>query len=46
VINLPADATPDECIEALRSQVDDAIHSGGLPPELERYLGNVVATIG
>jgi hypothetical protein len=46
VIDLPVDATPDECLEALRSQVDEAIRAGGLPPDLERYLGNVVATIG
>jgi CRP-like cAMP-binding protein len=46
VIGLPADATPDECVEALRSQVDEAIRAGGLPQELERYLDNIVATIG
>jgi len=46
VIDLPVDATPDECVEALRRQVDNAIRSGGLPPELERYLVNVVETIG
>ena len=46
VIDLPVDATPDECVEALRRQVDEAIRSGGLPADLERYLVNVVATIG
>jgi CRP-like cAMP-binding protein len=46
VIDLPVDATPDECVEALREQVDEAIRAGGLSPELERYLGQVVATIG
>jgi CRP-like cAMP-binding protein len=46
VIDLPVDATPDECLEALRDQVDEAIRAGGLPADLERYLGNVVATIG
>jgi hypothetical protein len=46
VIGLPADATPDECVEALRSQVDEAIRVGGLPPDLERYLDTIVATIG
>jgi CRP-like cAMP-binding protein len=46
VIDLPTDATPDECVEALRSQVDEAIRAGGLPPELERYLTTIVATIG
>lgn len=45
VIDLPEEATPAECVEALRSQVDDAIKAG-LPADLERYLGHVVATIG
>jgi len=45
VIDLPDEATPAECLDALRRQVDDAIRAG-LPPDLERYLGNVVATIG
>ncbi len=46
VIGLPDDATPDECVEALRLQVDEATQAGGLPPDLEAYLANVVATIG
>ncbi len=46
IIGLPEDATPAECVEALRTQVDEAIAAGGLPPDLERYLGKVVATIG
>ncbi|MFM8634596.1 MAG: cyclic nucleotide-binding domain-containing protein [Planctomycetia bacterium] len=46
VIDLVDDATPAECLEALREQVDDAIASGGIPPDLERYLRHVVATIG
>jgi len=46
VIGLPDDVTPDECVEALRLQVDEAIRAGGLPPDLEAYLENVVATIG
>lgn len=46
VIDLPVDATPDECIEARRTQVDEAIRAGGLPPQLQRYPANVVATIG
>ena len=45
VIDLPEEATPAECVDALRRQVDDAIRAG-LPPDLERYVGNVVATIG
>jgi CRP-like cAMP-binding protein len=46
VVGLPEEATPDECVEALRAQVDEAIRAGGLPPELERQLATVVATIG
>jgi hypothetical protein len=46
VIGLPEQATPDECVEALRTQVDEAIQAGGLPPELEQHLAAVVATIG
>jgi CRP-like cAMP-binding protein len=46
VIDLAIDATPAECVEALRRQVDKAIHAGDLPAELERYLGHVMATIG
>jgi len=45
VVDLAAEATPAECVDALRRQVDEAIRAG-LPPDLERYLGNVVATIG
>ncbi len=46
VVGLPEEATPAECVEALRAQVDEAIETRGLPPELERSLANVVATIG
>lgn len=46
VIDLPDDATPTECVEALRTQVDEAVRAGGLPPDLERYLRHVVETIG
>ena len=46
VIDLPDDATPAECVEALRRQVDAAIAAGGLPPELVRYLQQVITTIG
>ena len=45
VIDLSEEATPAECVEALRRQVDDAI-AAGLPADLERYLGHVVETIG
>lgn len=46
VIDLPDDATPEECVEALRKQAHDAIAAGGLSPELVRHLEPVVATIG
>jgi len=46
VIDLPEDATPVECVEALRRQVDAAIAAGGLAPDLVRYLQQVVTTIG
>ena len=46
VIDLADDATPAECVEALRGQVDAAISEGGLPPDLERHLGQIMATIG
>lgn len=46
VIDLVESATPAECVEALRGQVDDVARSGNLPPDLEQYLANVVATIG
>lgn len=46
VIGLPDQATPAECVDALRTQVDEAIQAGDLPPDLERYLANVVTTVG
>jgi CRP-like cAMP-binding protein len=46
VIDLPDDATPEECVDALRQQAHDAIAAGGLSPELIRHLEPVVATIG
>jgi CRP-like cAMP-binding protein len=46
VMDLPDDATPAECVEALRHQVDAAIAGGGLAPDLVRYLQQVVTTIG
>jgi CRP-like cAMP-binding protein len=46
VIELSDDATPAECVEALRRQVDEAIAAGGLAPDLVRYLRQVVTTIG
>jgi CRP-like cAMP-binding protein len=46
VIDLPDDANPVECVEALRQQVDEVVAAGGLAPDLVRYLQQVVATIG
>ena len=46
VIDLSEDATPAECVEALRRQVDQAVAAGGLAPDLVRYLQQVVTTIG
>lgn len=46
VIDLPDDATPAECVEALRQQAHDAIMAGGLSPEVVHHLEPVVATIG
>jgi CRP-like cAMP-binding protein len=46
VVGLPDDATPADCVDALRKQVDEVIRAGSLPADLERYLGTVVATIG
>jgi site-specific recombinase XerD len=46
VVDLPDDATPTECVEALRKQIDEAVRAGGLPADLERYLRDVVVTIG
>jgi CRP-like cAMP-binding protein len=46
VIDLPDDATPAECVDALRRQVDEAIAGGGLTPDLVRHLKEVVSTIG
>jgi CRP-like cAMP-binding protein len=46
VLDLPDDATPEECVDALRQQAHDALTAGGLPPELVRDLEPVVATIG
>ncbi len=46
VTGLPDEATPADCVEALRTQVDATIAAGNLPVDLERYLREVVATIG
>jgi CRP-like cAMP-binding protein len=46
VVGLPDDATPADCVDALRKQVDEVVRNGSLPADLERHLGTVVATIG
>jgi len=46
VIGLEGAATTEECIDALRAQIDDVSRSGTLTPELRRHLATVVATIG
>jgi CRP-like cAMP-binding protein len=46
VIDLPDDATPAECVDALRDQVDEAVRSRNLPPDLTSLLQTIVATIG
>lgn len=46
VLDLPDAATPAECLDALRTQVDEIMNAGSLPPDLERHLRTVVATIG
>jgi len=37
---------PSDCVEALRSQVDQCVRAGGLPADLARSLDTIVATIG
>jgi CRP-like cAMP-binding protein len=39
VIDLPDDATPEECVEALRKQAHDAIEAGGFREAKRRGLG-------
>jgi hypothetical protein len=46
VIDLEESATPAECVEALRTQIDDVAQSGDLAPDLASRLADVVATIG
>ena len=46
VIDLPDNASPVECVEALRRQVDQVIATGGLSPDLVCYLQQVVTEIG
>ncbi len=46
VIDLPDDATPAECVEALRHQAESLVQGPALSPELKTFLEQVVATIG
>jgi hypothetical protein len=46
VIDLPDDATPAECVEALREQAESLARGATLTPELKTFLEQVVATIG
>ena len=46
VIDLPDDATPAECVEALREQAESLARGAALSPELKTFLDQVVATIG
>ena len=46
VIDLPDDATPAECVEALRDQAESLVRGPALSPELKTFLEQVVATIG
>ncbi len=46
VIDLPDDATPAECVEALRDQAESLVQGPALSPELKTFLEQVVATIG
>lgn len=46
VIDLPDDATPAECVEALRDQAESLVEGPSLSPELKTFLEQVVATIG
>ena len=45
MIDLPDDAPPTECVEALRTPIDEAVRAGGPPADLERCRRTVVATI-
>jgi CRP-like cAMP-binding protein len=46
VIDLPDDATPAECVEALRHQAESLVQGPALSPALKTFLEQVVATIG
>ena len=46
VIDLPASATPAECTDALRTQVEAVVTTDRLEPELIQHLRNIMTTLG
>ena len=46
VIGLPEDATPAECLDALREQAHTLVTQGRLPDDVRRSLENVVEVVG
>ena len=46
VIDLDEDATPIECVEALRQQVSEVLATHELPADLARTLQQIVLTLG
>lgn len=46
VVDLPEDATPMECVEALRKQVADVLATENLPQNLAASLQQIVLTLG
>lgn len=46
VVGLPEDATPAECLDALREQAHTLVEQGRLPEDVRRSLENVVDVVG
>jgi hypothetical protein len=46
VLDLPDEATPAECVDALREQAETLVTGGVLSGDLRAFLQEVVATIG
>ena len=46
VVGLPEDATPAECLDALREQAHALVTQGRLPEDVRRSLENVVDVVG
>ena len=46
IVDLDEDATPIECVEALREQVDEVLARHELPAELSASLQQIVQTLG